>query len=343
MAGTGVSGYSGDGSLATNAAVGMIYGVAFDGKGNLYMSDSNNYRVRMVANSTGIITTVAGTGVAGNSGDGGLATSAALQSPTGIAVDVLSGDIYIADKQIKMVTKSTGIITTVAGADPSDLAYGATGLAVDPKLQLLYILSNGRVLVQTRSTGGVEVIAGQSTGGYSGDGGLATNANLLKPFSITVDVLTGNIYIADNGNSRVRMITKSTGIITTVAGNGEAGNSGDGGLATAAALSSPMGMAVDMQGNVYIADSSSNCLRKVTKSTGIITTVAGTGVNGYSGDGGLATAAQLSSPWGVAVNSAAGIVAFYDFGNVRIRSFTVPKVTSSPSAAPTGRTILCHV
>lgn len=343
MAGTGVSGYSGDGSLATNAAIGMIYGVAFDGSGNLYMSDSTNYRIRMIANSTGIITTVAGTGVAGYSGDNGLATSTALQSPSGIAVDVLSGDIYIADKQIRKVTKSTGIITTVAGADPSDMAYGATDLAVDPKLQLLYILSNGRIFVQTRSTGGVTVIAGQSTGGYSGDGGVATNAYLLNPYSITVDVLTGNIYIADSGNYRVRMITKSTGIITTVAGAGVTGNSGDGGLATGAALGFLLGMAVDMQGNVYIADSTNNCVRKITKSTGIITTVAGTGVNSFSGDGGLATAAQLSSPWGVAVNSAAGIVAFYDFGNVRIRSFTVPKVAFSPSAAPTGRTILCHV
>jgi trimeric autotransporter adhesin len=343
IAGNGVSGFSGDGGLATAAAIGMIYGIAFDGSGNLYMSDINNYRIRMIANSTGIITTVAGTGVSGYTGDGGLATAADLLNPSGIAVDVLSGDLYIASNPIRMVTKSTGIISTVASSDPSNMAYDATGLAVDPKLQLLYILSNERLLMQARSTGEMTVIAGQSTGGYSGDGGLATNAYLQNPFSITVDVSTGNIYIADNGNYRVRMITKSTGIITTVAGTGEFGYTGDGGLATAATLGSTMGISVDMQGNFYFADSSKNCVRKVTKSTGIITTVAGTGVSGFSGDGGPAVAAQLNSPWGVAVNPAAGIVALYDLGNVRIRSFTVPKGASSPSTAPTGRTVLCHV
>ena len=197
-----------------------------------------------------IITTVAGTGSFSYSGDGGPATSATFYYPDGVAVDI-SGNIYIADTYndaIRMVTKSTGIITTVAST---------------------------------------------STSGYSGDGGLATSATLYSPRGVAVDI-SGNIYIADTASSAIRMVTKSTGIITTVAGTPQTGGySGDGGPATSATFIDPSCVAVDLSGNIYIADTGNSAIRMVTMSTGIITTVAGTGMAGYSGDGGPATLAKL--------------------------------------------------
>jgi hypothetical protein len=190
-----------------------------DASGNIYIADNDNYRIRMVTKSTGIITTVAGVGRSGYSGDGGPATSAQLIYGTSIAVDA-SGNIYIAHKdnnRIRMVTKSTGIITTVAGG----AGYG-----------------------------------------YSGDGGPATSAQLYSPTGVAVDA-SGNIYIADNDNYRIRMVTKSTGIITTVAGGAGYGYSGDGGPATSAQLSYPKGVAVDASGNIYIADNDNYRIRMV--------------------------------------------------------------------------------
>ena len=180
----------------------------------------------------GIISTAAGTGAAGYTGDGGLATAAQLNFPYRIAFDAL-GDMYFSDylsHVIRMVRKSTGIISTVAG----------TGAA-----------------------------------GYTGDGGLATSAKLSGPTGLAFDA-TGNMYIAESGNSVIRMVLQSTGIISTVAGTGEYGYTGDGGLATLATLSYPHGIAIDSSGNLYIADSINHRIRMVLKSTGIISTVAGT-------------------------------------------------------------------
>jgi trimeric autotransporter adhesin len=306
VAGTGYPGYSGDGGQATSAALNYPYGVAVDSSGNIYIADTDSYRIRMVTKSTGIISTVAGTGSYSYSGDGGQATSASLRIPGGVAVDA-SGNIYIADTynyRIRMVTKSTGIISTVAGSGP----YG-----------------------------------------YSGDGGQATSAALFYPYGVAVDAL-GNIYIADSSNYRIRMVTKSTGIISTVAGTGYSGYSGDGGQATSAALFYPYGVAVDASGNIYIADSSNYRIRMVTKSTGIISTVAGTGSYGYSGDGGQATSAALNSPYGVAVD-ASGNIYIADSANYRIRMFALPAspaappspsgiVTSSPAYFPTPSSIV---
>jgi trimeric autotransporter adhesin len=201
----------------------------------------------MVTMSTGIITTVAGTGKSGPSGysgDGGLATSARFNFPSSIAI-ASSGNIFIADAQnhrIRMVMKSTGIISTVTG--------------------------NGRL-------------------GYSRDGGPATSAVFYYPHGVAVDA-SRNIFIGDTGNDRIRVVTTSTGIITTVAGTGAEGYSGDGGLATSAKLFRPSSIAIDASGNIFIAEYFNYRIRMVTKSTGIITTVAGNGRLGYSGDGGQA-------------------------------------------------------
>ncbi|GIX45905.1 MAG: hypothetical protein KatS3mg131_0116 [Candidatus Tectimicrobiota bacterium] len=274
LAGTGVQGDSGDGGPAVAARLNKPSGVYVDGAGNLYIADRDNHRVRRVEASTGIISTVAGTGQAGYSGDGGAATAARLNKPSGVYVDG-AGNLYIADRdnhRVRRVEASTGIISTVAG----------TGQA-----------------------------------GYSGDGGAAVAARLNKPSGVYVDG-AGNLYIADRDNHRVRRVEASTGIISTVAGSGVAGYSGDGGPAVAARLNKPSGVYVDGAGNLYIADRDNHRVRRVEASTGIISTVAGSGVAGYSGDGGPAVAARLNKPSGVYVDGA-GNLYIADRDNHRVR------------------------
>jgi trimeric autotransporter adhesin len=349
VAGTGSYGYSGDGGQATSAALYYPYGVAVDASGNIYIADTDNERIRMVTKSTGIISTVAGTGSSGSSGDGGQASSAALRNPYGVALDA-SGNIYIADTynhRIRMVTKSTGIISTVAGTGSSGYSgdggqatsvalRSPQGVAVDASGNI-YIADtdNERIRMVTKSTGIISTVAGTGSYGYSGDGGQATSAALSYPRGITVDA-SGNIYIADNSNHRIRMVTKSTGIISTVAGTGSYSYSGDGGQATSAALYYPYGVALDASGNIYIADTYNNRIRMVTKSTGIISTVAGTGSFSYSGDGGQATSAVLKYPYGVAVD-ASGNIYIADTYNNRIRMFAL---SASPAAPPSPSSIV---
>jgi sugar lactone lactonase YvrE len=261
IAGTGSTTYSGDNGQATAAGLKNPFGVALDAAGNVYIADTYNHRIRKATISTGIITTIAGTGTSSYSGDNGPATSATLNNPSGVALDS-AGNIYIADlgnSRIRKVTVSTGIISTIAG------------------------------------TGTVS---------YSGDNGQATSATLNYPFGVGLDTAS-NVYIADTSNHRIRKVTISTGIITTFAGTGTASYSGDNGPATSATLNYPSGVAVDSAGNIYIAATENNRIRKVTVSTGIITTIAGSSTSGsYSGDNGPATSATLYNPYGVAVDSA---------------------------------------
>jgi trimeric autotransporter adhesin len=354
VAGTGSYGYSGDGGIATSAALTYPLGVAIDASGNIYIADTYNNRIRMVTKSTGIISTVAGTGSSSYRGDGGLATSAELSSPRGVAIDA-SGNIYIADignNRIRMVTKSTGIISTVAGTGSSGyrgdgglarlaLLNSPRGVAIDASGNIYIADTDNRCIrMVTKSTGIISTVAGTGSSSYSGDGGLATSAKLYYPYGVAIDA-SGNIYIADAGNNRIRMVTKSTGIISTVAGTGSSGYSGDGGLAISAQLYDPSGVAFDASGNIYIADTINHCIRMVTKSTGIISTVAGTGSYGYSGDGGLATSTALRSPEGVAID-ASGNIYIADTKNQRIRMFSLylrdtafPLPSSIVTAVPT--------
>lgn len=315
VAGNGTSSFSGDGGAATSASLGSATdcGQALDSSGNIYISDTANNRIRKVTAATGIITTIAGTGTSSFSGDGGLATSATLSGPEGVGVDS-NGNIYIADKfnaAIRKVTVATGIITTVAGIGASGGFSGDGGLATSAELATpecvrfdssdnMYIADYGnwRIRKVTAATGIITTVAGNGTQGYSGDGGAATSASLDTAVSIAAD-LSGNLYIADWNNNRIRKVAAATGIITTVAGTGTAGGAGDGGLATSAQLDGPADVAVDSSGNLYIADNGNDRIRKVDASTGIITTVVGTGSAGFSGDGGAATSAELTNPWGI--------------------------------------------
>jgi hypothetical protein len=335
VAGEGTAGYSGDGGLATNAELYFPADSAIDASGNIYIADTWNYRIRKVNASTGIITTIAGNGTEGYSGDGGQATSAELNAPSSVALDS-AGNIYIADSdnnRVRKVTVSTGIITTVAGngtkgysgdGGPAtsaelDTVYGPGAAVALDSSGNIYIADqfNNRIRKVTVSTGIITTVAGNGTAGYSGDGGAATSAEINGPDGVALDG-SGNIYIADIYNYRIRKITVSTGIITTVAGDGVNGFAGDGGPATSAAIGEPGHIAVDAAGDIYIPDNDYR-VRKVTASTGIISTLAGDGTLGFSGDGGPGTAAELYFPMGVGVDSG-GTIYIADRDNNRIRA-----------------------
>jgi sugar lactone lactonase YvrE len=300
-------------------------GVAIDGSGNIYITDNGHARVREVLASTGDISTVAGNGVAWYTGDGGPATSAEIYSTWGIAVDG-SGNIYITDLDdgvIREVVKSTGYIYTIVGGGSGCSAQtnypydgcpateaaldGPTGVALDSAGNLYIADSfNSRIRMVSVSTGIITTVAGTGSDSYTGDGGAATSATFNDPNGVAVDS-SGNIYVADGNNNCIRKVTASTGIITTVAGNGTAGFSGDGGAATSAELRSPMEVAVDSSGNIFIADTNNVRIREVSVSTGYISTVAGDGSNSYTGDGGAATSAAISTAYDVKVDSNANV------------------------------------
>ncbi len=277
--------------------------IASDAQGNIYIADKTNNRIQRIS-KYGTISIIAGNGIAGHTGDSGQATSAELKNPTGIAIDH-RGNIYIADLGNNCIRKinAKGIITTVAGTDtsghiiPVKLNYPVS-VAVDIKGNL-YIADEGNNCIQKIDRKGrITTVAGNGKQGYSGDGGLATNAELGRPTGVAVDN-TGNIYIADWFNNRIRKVDTS-GIISTFAGDGIAGYCGDGEDSKKAELITPYTVSNDALGNVYIVDYGNHRIRKVN-SKGIISTIAGNGVQNYFGDGGPATNAELNSPSGVAV------------------------------------------
>jgi sugar lactone lactonase YvrE len=314
-AGNGTAGYGGDGGQATAAELNCPGGVAVDSSGDVFIADTNNNRVREVNNASKVISTSAGNGVI-YTGDGGQATAAQLDFPQSVAADA-NGDLFIADTfddVVREVNGATGVITTVAGDGSGISGYSGDdgqataakldhpeGVAVDSSGDLFIAdMYNNAIREVNLATGVITTVAGDGFGGYSGDGGPASAAELFFPAGLAVDS-GGDLFIADSGNNAVREINHVTGDIATVAGTGTAGFSGDGGRATAAELNDPCGVAVDSNGNLFIADSGNNRVREV--SGGVITTVAGNGTAGYSGDGGQATAAELNGPCGVAVDS----------------------------------------
>jgi len=326
--GTTTGAYLGDGGQATAAEFYYPNGVAIDASGNIFISDCYNNRIRRI-NTLGIITTSAGNGTLGYSGDGGQATNAMLNKPDGIALDA-SGNLYIADWGNCVIRKVTtsGIITTVAGngvyafSGDGGSATNASfrnvqGVTVD-LVGNIYISDEFSYRIRKVNTAGIiSTIAGGGSSGL-GDGGLATNAEIGSAAFLATDML-GNLYITDDFN-RIRKVDTS-GIITTFAGNGTAGYSGDGGQATAAELNGSAGICVyGVTGDVFIGDNSNNCVRKVN-SNGVISTFAGNGTAGYSGDGALAANAELNYPWGVALDYS-GNMYIADEHNQRIRMVT---------------------
>lgn len=319
MAGTGVSGSSGDGAAATSAKLNNPRDVSVDADGNVYIADTGNHRIRKI-NNQGTITTIAGSGqlnFGGFSGDGAAAVAADLNSPFGVAVDA-SGNVYVSDtnnNRLRKVTASDGKIATIAGNGL--LSYGGDGLsaslalfsnpssvAIDAAGNTYIADGSNNVIRKIDSSGRVSTVAGTGSYGYSGDGAAATAAQLNSPQAVAVDAV-GNLYIADSNNMVIRKVD-SQGKITTVAGNNSFGYSGDGGLATAAALGNPISLAINATGELYIVDNANNVVRKVDGS-GKITTVAGSGQPGYSGDDGLATLATLTNPRGLAFDAAGNL------------------------------------
>ena len=346
IAGTGVVGSTGDSSAATSALLNNPSRVAVDTSGNMYINDDFNNKIRKVS-STGIITTFAGTGTRGSTGDGGAATSALLYNVYGSVCVDLSGKVYIGDNgnnKIRVVD-SSGIITAFAGTGVAGYS-GDGGAATSAKMDASYDFSVdvsgnvyiaeiiNRIVRKVNSAGIISLFAGQvGLTGYSGDGGQATSALLNGPYSVSADI-SGNVYIAEYSNHIIRKVN-SAGIISLLAGTVLSyGFSGDGGQATSAQLYGPYGVFADMYGNVFIADKINNRIRMVN-SAGIIATIAGTGVTGSSGDGGAATSAQLNRPQGVYVDSSVTVY-IADTSNNEIRVFTT-NFKPVPTALPTGQ------
>lgn len=329
IAGTGVTGSGGDGGPGTAATLFAPTGITVDGAGNIYFTDGSNHRVRKVTPS-GQITAFAGTGRLGNTGDGGAAIDASMNSPTGIVADG-AGNVYISDTGNHRVRKisTDGRITTIAGTGRNDFGgdggqaldaffSSPSGLALDGSGNLLIVdRGNFRVRKLNLATGVINTVAGNGLAEFDGDGGLATEASLYVPAGVAVDA-AGNIYICDQGHQRIRRVSASDNKIRTIAGNGMAGYNGDGIAAESASLNNPFFMAVDSAGDLYIADQSNHRVRKVNVSSGLISTVAGTGISGSAGEPSSPIAVQLASPTGVAID-ATGQLFVADRLNHRIR------------------------
>ncbi len=391
IAGTGQSGYSGDGGAATQAQLEYPDGIAVDAAGNVYVSDLAANVVRLIA-ANGTVSTYAGQGTAGYTGDGGAAAQAQLSAPMGLALDA-AGNLYIADSGNNAVRKVAkgGVITTFAGngsagfsGDGAAANLGALnqpeGVAADPA-GLVYIADTFNNRVRVVALGGIiQTAAGTGVSSFEGDGGAPATAGFFLPTDVATDG-AGNLYIADYGNSRIRLVTQGkiqtivggtggqtiineavattirlngptgvavdgsgdvfvaegsigtgtglavgdfrvwaingAGVVSTAAGNGIESYSGDNGAATAAQLNIPSAMTLDTAGNLYIADTANNRVRKITPA-GTITTAAGTGAAGYSGDGGPGPQAQLNAPTGLTADTD-GNVYIADSKNNRIR------------------------
>ena len=333
-----------NGVQATTVPLSLPGGLAYDSLGNLYIAATNDHVVRVVS-PAGVINTFAGTGAQGFSGDGGAATSAQLDSPAGVAVDA-SNNVYIADthnNRVREVLASSGVINTIAGtgaagfggdggAATSALLNYPTAVAVDSAGNV-YIADTDNHRIREIKSGNISTVAGDGEQFYSGDGGLATAAGLDSPNGVAVDS-SFNIYIGDTHNQRVRLVTFTTGIISTFAGTGVKTYTSDGVAANSSALARPRGLAISPNGTLLIADSDNDRVRSV--SGGNITTVAGNGQQGFSGDTTLATGSTIDTPRAV-VATANNNVVVADTENDRVRAVDVNgDLITIAGLAPTG-------
>jgi hypothetical protein len=342
VVGTGQASYSGDGDVARRAELNQPFDVALDQQGNVYFSDANNHCVRRVARHSGIITTVAGTGQPGYSGDGGPATQAQLHSPYGIALDA-ANNLYIVDRLnscIRMVEGTTGVIHTIAGTGQSGFS-GDGGPAPQAQLQepndivldgqgyaFIADVRDHRVRVIDLASGIITTFAGTGEAGSNGDGGPASRATLFGPRALAFGP-TGDLYICLRNDHKVRKVDRRTGIIRTVAGTGERGYTGDHGPALQATFNGPKEIAVDRQENIVLVDTENHCIRHIEAANGLVTTVAGTGQPGGSGDGGPATTAMLQRPHGACMDEV-GNVYIGDSENHRVRFVAIHGEDSLP-------------
>ena len=334
FAGTGTQGWSGNNGPALNARLRSPRGVHKDAAGNVYIADRSNHQIRYVDAASDNIYAVAGVGTdSGYDCNNCDPLASRLDSPEGVFIDN-SGNVYIADTSNHIVRKviAGGNIVNVAGIPENNGSSGDGGLATNARLRSpedvaldsngnIYISDTGncRIRKVDAATSIITTYAGNGTCGYNGDGAAATTRRIRSPGQLAFDS-NGNLYVADTGNDRIRRIDKITGIITTVAGGGAGG---DGGLAVNAQLNNPEGIAVNSFGTLYIADSSNNRIRRVDAITGIITAHSGTGTQGNTGDGGLATVARLNTPRRLsAYDDVDGHIIIADTNNNRIREVT---------------------
>jgi len=343
----------GDGGAATAAYLTSPYGVAVDGAGNIYIADTKDQKIRLVNATTGIISTFAGNGIGcsnpvSHCGDGKAPTAAEMTLPEGVFVDP-SNNVFIADtgdSRIREVSASTQLMSTVVNTAGTAGFSGDGGAAAGAQLDLpvsIWVDSTGNYFVADSGNARIRVVNNQASaitvggttiqptdiatiagGGNGGDGGVATSARLALPWAVAEDT-AGNLYIADQGNNRIRKVTNptsSTATISTVVGNGSAGYSGDGGLATSATLNGPSSIAFDSSGNMYIADSNNLVIREVN-TAGVISTVAGNGKSCYPitsacGDGGIPTSASFAFPLNIAFDPS-GNLYISDWQGYKIR------------------------
>lgn len=314
------------GLLSTITADGPLdspVAAAVDGNGNLYVADRGAHSVLRIA-VDGTVSTLAGTGTAGFSGDGAPAAEAALQNPTAVAVDG-GGAVFVADRgnaRVRKVDAGSQVISTVAGSGPLRMFVRPLGIAVDQHDNVYVCDLFHRVFKIDGATREISIVTGAAGIGDSGDGGPAGDAKLHDTWRVSTDS-AGNLYISAHGNRRVRKVDAETGVISTVAGNGQLSGFTPGLPATRTPLNFLLGTCVDDRGNLYIADAGFHCVHKVELATGALTTMAGIvdfgeGVEGFSGDGGPAAEALLRAPEAVAVDTD-GNLYIADGGNDRVR------------------------
>ena len=327
--GTGEGGYAGDGGKACQALCNEPFMCDFDSDGNLYYTEAKNHIVRRVDKVTGVVTTVAGNGEPGYSGDGGPAIQATMQEPYSLQVDT-NRDVYVVDRLnavVRKVDASTGTITTVAGT--GEIGYSGDGglghqamfrepndCFLDGKRGLLIAdIQDQRIRRLDLDTGIVNTVAGNGEKERSGDGKPALEASFLGSRAVCLDS-KGNMYVAEREGNGVRKIDIN-GVMSTVAGNGERGYEGDGGQALAATWGSPKGIRCDAQDNVVVVDTENHAIRRIDTVTGIVTTIAG-GRLGGDGDGGSATDAAMDRPHGCGLDDQ-GNIFIADSNNHRVR------------------------
>ena len=346
--GTGTSGYNGDNIMSNSARIYYANSVVLDKtNSNIYIADCYNHRIRKVDINSNIITTVVGTGTAGYNGDNILATNAQINGPSSRIAFDSAGNYYFGDfynNRIRKVDIATGMISTIAGTGvggyngDSILAinaqlYHPEGVAIDNNSNIYFAdNANHRIRKINSATGIITTVAGNGNGGYNGDSILATSASLKFPTNVALDS-NQNVIIPDWQNHRVRKVNINSGLITTIVGNGTGVYNGDSIIATSASVSTPVDVAFDSQWNLYIASEFNYRIRKISSVTGIITTVAGNGNAGYNGDSISAVTAKLNFPTGVFVDYCQNLF-IADPQNNRIRKVwfntdTLPQVSAT--------------